>query len=442
MNHERSFKMTRLTLQVLLTLSAMMLIASVAMAGQTSFTDNTYTPAGTSISNQATVNYNNANGVAQSAVNSNTVTTTVTQVYGVTVVPGTDAKPGVDGTSVIYTVTVYNNGNGPDTFALTSNNTNTASWTPSSVQFSTQSNGSGATNTLTTGSVNQNASTTVYMVVSIPAGAPSGTTEVTNAVATCKGGAGASDTDIATTTANADNLSTSTKTASTATPSIGVPFTYTIAVPNTGNIAATGVTVTDALPAGVTYVAGTIYLNGTNVPDTTAETPWGGGSTTAYAGGTITIDAGTLGAGATDTLTFQATANANTQGSPITNTANIQFDTSSKVSPFVAVTPALAAPALSLSKVVDKASAAPGATLTYTITATNSASAGPADGVVISDPVPANTTYVTGSAEAGPSGSLSTGNASYNSGTNTVSTTAATIAPGGTLILEFQVQIK
>ncbi len=421
----------------------MLAAASAAMAGQSSFTNNTYTPAGTAITNTATVSFSNANGVAQTPVNSNTVTTTVTPIYGVVVTPGTDAKSGADGTTVIYTVTVYNNGNGPDSFTLSSNNTNTTNWTPSSVQFSTQSNGSGATNTLTTGTIAQNGSTVVYMVVTIPANAPAGTTEATNAVATSTSDNTKSDSDGCTTTANTDNLSTSTKTASTATPTIGVPFTYTITVPNTGNLAANNVIITDAIPAGLTYVAGTIQLNGTGVPDATSETAYGGGSTTAYNSGKVTIDVGTLNPSATDTLTFQVTANSGTQGSPITNTANITFDTSGTATPSVNVTPALVAPALSLNKTVDKATAAPGATLTYTITATNSAAAGPATSVVISDPLPANTTYVSGSAQAGASsGSLSTSNASYNSGTTTVSTNPVTIAPGSTWILQFQAQIK
>ncbi len=433
--------MKRLLMQVLLTVSITLLAASAAMAGQSSFTNNTFTPSGTTISNQATVNYNNANGAAQTAVNSNTVTTTVTQIYGVVVTPGTDAKSGADGTSVIYTVTVYNNGNGNDSFTLSS--ANTSGWAPSSVQFSTQSNGSGATNTLTVGPIGQNASTVAYMVVTIPSGTTAGSTAVTTATATSVGDGTKSDTDIATTTANTDNLSTSSKTSSTASPTIGVPFTYTITVPNTGNVAASSVIITDSIPAGLTYVAGTIQLNGTGVPDATSETAYGGGSTTAYSSGKVTIDVGTVNASATDTLTFQVTANANTQGSPITNTANITFDTSGTVNPSVNVTPALVAPALSLIKAVNKASAAPGATLTYTITATNSATAGPASSVVISDPLPANTTYVSGSAEAGASsGSLSAGNASYNGGTTTVSTNPVTIAPGGTWILQFQAQIK
>ena len=74
------------------------------------------TPVGTVISNQATVNYEDANGNTLTAV-SLIVTTTVSQLATVIVDPdnGSTADPG---DTVVYAHVVTNNGNGDDTINL------------------------------------------------------------------------------------------------------------------------------------------------------------------------------------------------------------------------------------------------------------------------------------------------------------------------------------
>lgn len=89
-----------------------------------------------------------------------------------------------------------------------------------------------------------------------------------------------------------------------AAPNEGATINYTLTVTNNGGDTATGVQVTDFLPAGLTYV-GNIPSQGTYNPGT----------------GVWTI--GSLANGANATLVLQATVNAGTGGSTITNNATV-----------------------------------------------------------------------------------------------------------------------
>jgi uncharacterized repeat protein (TIGR01451 family) len=73
---------------------------------------------------------------------------------------------------------------------------------------------------------------------------------------------------------------------------VGQPLTYTLAVTNTGPFDASGVVVTDTLPAGVTFVSAT-----SNPPAACSE-----------AGGIITCNFGSLANGAQTTVTIIGTA--------------------------------------------------------------------------------------------------------------------------------------
>ena len=99
-----------------------------------------------------------------------------------------------------------------------------------------------------------------------------------------------------------------TKTASTATPAIGQSFSWTVTVSNSGPSAATNVTATDVLPAGVTFVS---------------STPSQG----TYNSGTGLWTIGTLANGASATLVITVTSSA---PAAVTNSASVthsdQFD--------------------------------------------------------------------------------------------------------------------
>jgi len=94
------------------------------------------------------------------------------------------------------------------------------------------------------------------------------------------------------------------KTVDDVAPQPGDTITYTIDITNNGPNAASGVEVTDLLPAGVTYQS---------------DSPTAG----SYASGTGLWTVGALADGATETLTITATVDAGTSGSTITNIASV-----------------------------------------------------------------------------------------------------------------------
>ncbi|MGE0085837.1 MAG: hypothetical protein AB7S75_15620, partial [Desulfococcaceae bacterium] len=98
----------------------------------------------------------------------------------------------------------------------------------------------------------------------------------------------------------------------------GGSVTFTISYMNTGNVAATGVIITDDVPTGFTYVSNT-----------------GGGS---YAAPTVTWNIGTVAAGGTGSVTVtMQTGNPFTGSNPTTNTATIDSNETTQVSDSVQV---------------------------------------------------------------------------------------------------------
>jgi uncharacterized repeat protein (TIGR01451 family) len=94
------------------------------------------------------------------------------------------------------------------------------------------------------------------------------------------------------------------KTVDDDTPSEGDTITYTVALTNNGPDSATNVDVTDALPAGVTYLSDTVTQG-------------------SYNSGTGIWTVGTVATTAPDTLTIDVTVDAGTAGSTIINTASV-----------------------------------------------------------------------------------------------------------------------
>lgn len=158
----------------------------------------------------------------------------------------------------------------------------------------------------------------------------------------------------------------------------GDTITYTITAVNNGPSQATGVTVTDPLPAGVTYLADD-----------------GGGS---YDSGTGVWDVGTLDVDASASLSIQATVDAGTSGTLITNTvtdvSQDQHDTNITEDDLTASV-AISLPTdvdLFITKTVDDQTPAEGQTITFVLSVTNN---GPADatGVSLTDLLPTGVTY-------------------------------------------------
>jgi LPXTG-site transpeptidase (sortase) family protein len=167
-----------------------------------------------------------------------------------------------------------------------------------------------------------------------------------------------------------------------------VRMTYSIQVLNTGNVTLSGIQVTDDLtatfPVPATYsiisvLSGTLSVNAGFNGDTDINLLTGTNTLAPGANGVITlvVQVDTAGVDATYTNTVDA------QGSPPSG-PDVQ-DSDSVPGPFF-IDPAL-------TKSVDPAIAAVGDLVTYTITVTNNGNV-PANGVVVTDPLPSNLEYV------------------------------------------------
>jgi uncharacterized repeat protein (TIGR01451 family) len=144
-------------------------------------------------------------------------------------------------------------------------------------------------------------------------------------------------------------------------------LTYTITVKDNGPAPATGVTVTDALPASLTLVSAS--------------------SSQGACSGNVVCAIGVLAKNASATITIKVTP---TAVGKVTNTATVaanETDTRTANNTASATT-TVVGPDVSIAKVDSPDPVAAGATLTYSITAKNNGP-GPATGVTVSDPLPA-----------------------------------------------------
>ncbi|HOJ30620.1 MAG TPA: hypothetical protein PK165_02345 [bacterium] len=244
--------MKKLLLLAVGLLAAGMFIAPSAMA--------LGTPAGTVISNQAYVDYKDANGNPKTRVYSNTVTTVVSQVAGVSIEPATAAKSGLAGGTVYYGVTVCNTGNGPDTINLAlSGNT----WA-AVIYFDTNGDGiwdpvNETTTVTNTGVLAADACYKVLVVVTIPSGVANGATDSVIITGTSQFNNTVSDTGTYTTTAESAVFDINKYVIDTPTnPVPGDIITYKLTGHNAGSAPTQDIRAEDIIPAGTTYVPGSM----------------------------------------------------------------------------------------------------------------------------------------------------------------------------------------
>lgn len=266
-------------------------------------------------------------------------------------------------------------------------------------------------------------------------------------------------------------------TSGTATVMAGDTLRYTITVKNIGTENASSVTLRDLIPANTSYVAGSTTLNGKPIADLgVGVSPLQNGlvihSPADLSAGTMPATAGTATNSATVTFLVQVSRNV-VAGTFISNqgfvngsgTGSGPFPEQASDDP---ATPVLNDPTtivvgnlplvyalktVQLTGDVNGNSLVdPGDTLQYTITLSNSG-ATPATGVVLTDTVPANTTYVSGStlmngvAIADPLPGISpiaNGTGVVSSGLTPPSPppTGGTLAAGGTGVVTFKVQVN
>lgn len=291
-------------------------------------------PAGASISNQASATYTDGSGVSHT-VTSNVVQTTVTQVASVTLTQN-GAQTATPGGVVYYPHTLTNTGNGSDTFNLTTSNT--GAFSMANVQIFAD-NGSGqptGSPITSTGALAAGATFKFIVVGTLPATATSGQTNAITVTGTSvfDGTKTASNTDTTTVTNNAVITLTKVVSASSGAPGSG-PYTYTLTYTNTGNSTATSVVLSDAIPAGMTYVANSGRWS---VTGNTALSDTGGSSGTApntltstYTSGsnTYAVTLAQVTAGQSGTISFQVNIAAGTAPGTLNNTATSSYNNGS-----------------------------------------------------------------------------------------------------------------
>jgi uncharacterized repeat protein (TIGR01451 family) len=195
----------------------------------------------------------------------------------------------------------------------------------------------------------------------------------------------------------------------------GGQITYTFTTTDNGPANANGVTLSDILPAGETYVS-----------STTSQ------GTVTNNNGNLTVNLGNLASGATATTTVVVALSPTLSGS-VSNTVTVtgnQPDPNPTNNTSTVTTSIAASADLSLVKSASSGSAKPGGPLTYTLTVSD---LGPsnATGITIVDTLPAG--FVYGSASGDTSATL-TGNTltlnvgNLNTGATTVVTVTGTVA--------------
>lgn len=306
------------------------------------------TAAGTNISNTASASFTDPGGVPRTQ-NSNTYVVQVDEILDATVQSNDAGNVTVvtPATGQALSFTVKNTGNGSEQYILSAqNNLPGDDFNPASTQIWLDDGdgvfepGPGGDTLLVSGSndpvLAAEASVVVFVVSDIPSGLADGDIGKVRLVAESKtaqgnpgveaagytfagAGTAGSDAVVGTTQAYAsqDNgyvvqqaTAAFVKSSSIADPfggSTAVPgaiITYSLALSFSGSGSVTGAGITDAIPAGTTYEAGSLTLDSAALTDA-ADTDAG-----SYTAGTgIAVDLGTVTAPATRTVTFKVKIN-------------------------------------------------------------------------------------------------------------------------------------
>ncbi|HEY7402041.1 MAG TPA: hypothetical protein VIB39_00840 [Candidatus Angelobacter sp.] len=296
------------------------------------------TAAGTSIGNQASATYTDSSSVSRTAT-SNVVTTVVQQVASLTLTAN-GAKTASPGAAVFYPHTLTNTGNGSDSFTLTLAPAQSGAFTLTNTHIYIDANGDGVPDNFTdlTGTqvtVAPGAANAFKFVITgtVPSSATAGQTNNFSVSATSvfDNTKAASNTDTTTATSNAVINITKSMSSNSGAAGSG-PYTVTLTYTNNGNNTATTVNIGDALPAGMTYVAGsgrwsvtgaTVLTDATGDVQPAAGSPHIDYSVTAN---TVTAIVDQVGAGVSGQLTFQVNIAPGTAPGVLSNTATESYN--------------------------------------------------------------------------------------------------------------------
>ncbi len=187
----------------------------------------------------------------------------------------------------------------------------------------------------------------------------------------------------------------------------GQVLTITDVVNSTGTSAATGVTLTDTLPAGLTFLAATGPV----------------GSSSTQSAGVVTTTLGDLAQGTSATVTILATPN--TAGSFTNNVSATSTNATTQTANFSGTANAApaTAPSFTVTKTAPATTPTPGQAFNFTITVKNTSTANAAPNVTLTDNLPSGLTFLSAT---GPTGST------FTVSNGTVTGTLGSLAAGAT----------
>ncbi|MFA5667604.1 MAG: hypothetical protein WC967_00040 [Balneolaceae bacterium] len=286
-------------------------------------------PANQSIGNTASASYKDSGGLTRSAT-SNTVTTIVQQVAGLSITAGI-TKTVSPGNDIAFTHTITNTGNGTDNVTITAVDAGGGAFSYTNIRIYGDNGGApDLGNEITSAvSVGGGNSTKVWIVASVPVSAIDGDSAAVTITATSGVTATTSATATDTGVVSEDAVINVVKSVNSNTAEVGDILTYTFTYSNTGNATGTNLIIRDELPSNVTYVANSARWSGT----ATALTDGAGGDPNgiSYEYKSATTDSvvyaiTSIASGNSGTVSFKVTVNAGSEGSTISNEGSYTHD--------------------------------------------------------------------------------------------------------------------
>jgi uncharacterized repeat protein (TIGR01451 family) len=350
------------------------------------------TQAGTRFTNWATLTFTSAG--AGYTVASDTVSLLVAQVAGVSLQPPR-VNSGMPGATVVFAHTLTNTGNGPDSFTVAA--VSARGWP---VTLYRDWNGDGlldAGDSLLTGPIPLafGAGASLLAQVTIPGGASPGVSDTVTVTATSRFNPAISRSvqdrvDVSATAAVTIGL---TKQVDRVTGVAGDVLTYTLTYAASGSGTDSSVMLSDTIPAGASYVAGSMRWNGAPLTDASGDDA---GSFVAGGQGEVLVSVGSVAGGTGGTVTFQARIDSG-PARTVTNRGAASYvwsGTSSTAYSNVVQTSVLV-PALTLAKaLVGPTQAQIGQQVQYTLRFGDAAGGAPVSNVVLTDTLPTGLNYV------------------------------------------------
>ncbi len=355
------------------------------------------TPPGTFFTNIATADSGTPDPTSENDSGVAVTSTPPPPAADMAVVKDGPATAGPD-TDVTYTIAVINNG--PDgASGVTLQDTLPGDMTfvslgqsgDLSMVCSTPGVGSGGLVSCSAASFPSGATVNLTLVGHIPSGTPSGTVYTNSATVSAETDDPTPENDTSTTSLTVSAVDVSVTKSGPQTAMAGTDISYVLTVSNAGPDAASAVQLTDALPAGTTFVS----INQDTGPTATCETPAVGEN------GTVICLIPTLPSGASAQLTLVVNTGSAVSISNTASVSTASFDTSSTNNTSAPVNTTVTQSADPSVVKSGPKSVTAGSNVTYTVTAGN---AGPsnATGVTLTDVLPPGTTFVALEQTSGP----------------------------------------